>query len=163
MSKTFEEQRPTPVTVIGWAWIILGSFMLLSATGALITYFAGPKPDLSALPDDAPFAGLWRYFWVVAAGQVLLATLGVVAGRRFLKLEKWARGALELASWILLAGLLGFAILWVLNVNAMSAGAGDGFEIGFMAAGVISTLIYGSPVAVMIYFLRSDRVRQAVR
>ena len=146
VSKTFEEPRPTPVTVIGWAWIILGSMMLLSASLALIMQIVAPPPEV---PDDVPFAALWRYFAVFAVGQVMLSVFGIVAGLRFLKLERWARGALEAASWILLASLLGFVIFWVLNVGALMGGedgAGAGFGAVFIVVGVISTLFYATPV-----------------
>lgn len=163
VSKTFVEARPTPVTVIGWAWIILGGMMLLSASLALIMQIAAPPPEL---PDDVPFAWFWRNFAVFAVGQVVLSVFGIVAGRRLLKLERWARGALEVASWILLASVLGFLLFWVLNAGALMGGE-DGAEAGieavfFIVPGVVSTLMYAGPVGVMIYHLRSDRVRSAM-
>jgi hypothetical protein len=152
------------VTVIGWAWIVVGTMMLLSATMGLIGHFAGSGPDPREIPEDVPFAIVWRYIYVWMTAQVLLASFGIFAGWRFLQLERWARGALELASWILLAALLAMAIAWIVYVPAMFAGEGDpgqGFAMFYIVVAVLSTVFYGSPVGVMIYFLRSDRVRKA--
>jgi hypothetical protein len=156
----FEEKRPTPVTVIGWAWIIIGSLMLLSATGSLMMQFVTPMPDPSALGDDVPFAKIWRYFRVLLAGQVVFASAGVFAGIRFLRLEKWARTALEVASWVLLTGLVSFVIVWVSTVMGMEAA--QGFAFVYIAVGIMSTLMYGVPIGLMIHHLRSKRVREAV-
>lgn len=157
--KTFVEARPTPVTVIGWAWVIVGGMMLLSASLVLIMQIVAPPPELA---EDVPLAWFWRHFALFAVGQVAFSTFGIVAGRRFLKLERWARGALEVASWIVLGLVLSFLVVWVLNAGAM-LGADDGIGAGVLIVpGVISTLMYAGPVGVMIYHLRSERVRNAM-
>lgn len=164
MKKTFTEARPTAVTVIGWAWIILGAFMLLSAGMGLVMSLTVPPPDPALLDGEAPFAGIWRYFWLLATVQLGVAGLGVFAGLRLLALQSWARTALELLSWLAILALVGYAIFWVINSYAVVGAEADelGFARVFAFAGVGVTMIYAVPVGFMIYHLRSAKVRAAV-
>ena len=184
MTKSFQEVRPTPVTVIGWAWIVIGSVMLMSACGGLVMTLVSPINSSAADLTDVPFAVLWRNLQLLVCAQIVVAIVGVVSGKRFLALKASARTALELLSWLLLVSLVGFAMLWVTNalgmgntgaaaqpvgeavgnIEQVEPGGDSGFNINiiFAAMGVLMTLMYSVPVGLMIYHLRSAKVREAM-
>ena len=86
----YEEKRPTCVTVIGWAWSILGGLMCLSAIFALLgSLMMGEMMGEGVQGhSDGPF--VFRILPVLAIVQVGVGVLGLVAGINFLKLRAWS-------------------------------------------------------------------------
>ncbi|WP_146157530.1 sodium/proton-translocating pyrophosphatase [Enhygromyxa salina] len=166
MPPTFQEPRPTPVTVIGWAWIVIGALMLVSATISFIASMAvglpAPPPPTAGTPE-LPFSSIWKWFPVLVAGQCVFSIVGIVAGRGFLALQARARTTLEILSWILCVLLIAFAVSWIANWAAVGS-SDDPFGPGMIGAvmGVLICLMYGAPVGLMIYHLRSPKVRAAL-
>ena len=141
----FAEKRPTAVSVIGWAWIVLGGLMLLSAGSALVlTSFYGGF--------SFPFAlNTYRLFSVL---ELVVGSCGLVAGVSFLKLRLWSRIALETLSWLAIAGILASSVGLMFSVPGLPA--------LFIGVAIGMSLLYCVPLGLMLRALRSDKVRDAL-
>jgi hypothetical protein len=159
----YQEKRPTCVTVIGWAWIILGGLMFLSS---IIGLFASISINQSLQADPEAtkeIPAMFKYFSFIAVGQMGMALLGFIAGINFLKLKMWARNVLEVLTWLLLLFILGFMVYWEFNWIAMtSEHAPHGFDIMGAAMGIVITGIYGIPLGIMVKYLRGNKVNNAI-
>lgn len=155
----YQEKRPTSVTVIGWAWIIIGGLMCLSAAMALFgSVMMGQMPQ-----HDIKDPLFFRMIPFLAIVQVGLAALGLVSGINFLKLKAWARSALEALTWLLLLCILGFMVFWIINWVSMTSGHGPrGFDVMGVVMGIVITAIYGVPLGIMVKYLRGARVKDAI-
>ena len=149
--------RPTSVSVIGWAWLILGSFLILSGTGALL---AGSAIAISPREEVPPMLSL---FLLVAALQVAGGALGAVSGFQLLRLRSWARAVLEALTWPLLLGFLLFAPLVLFGILAGSPGVGGPELVGTVMVCAANAAIFGVPLGLMLKSLRSDELRAALR
>lgn len=159
-----ERKPPTCVTVIGWVWIILGAFMCFSAIMGLLVFLmmnqlaAGSYPRMKA--ETPAFV---RIFPLLTLAQVGLASVGVVAGVKLLKLQAWARAALEGLTWLFLTFTVGFGVFWVITwCSTSSRGGPSGFEILGAVMGVVSLAFYGVPMGVVLKFLRGKTVKEAM-
>lgn len=155
----YREKRPTCVTVIGWAWIIIGGLMCFSAIMALISSImmgmgAQDEPDLPLI---------FRLFPLIAIVQIGFAALGLISGIHFLKLRSWARHALEMLTWLCLLFLLAFMVYWVYEWLSMPSGGSTGFGILGAVMGVVITAIYTIPLGIMLKYLRGETVKNAIR
>ena len=153
------EKRPTFVTVIGWAWIIIGSLMCLSA--AMVFFIPFMVGDI--VQDGSEIPLIFKIFPVLALVQISVAVLGIVSGVNFLKLKPWSRNVLEVLTWFLLIFIIGFGIFWVYNWNSVISGDGQlGLNLIplFMGIGIIG--IYGFPLGIMLKYLRGKKVRDAI-
>ncbi len=98
--RMFLEKRPTCVTVIGWAWIVIGGLACLSVIWiVLLTYVV--EPGFGA-PDALRHGGT-AIVWFGLIPLLLLieaafGVLGLVAGINFLKLKAWSRKVLLVLS-----------------------------------------------------------------
>ena len=153
------KSRPTSVTVIAWAWIVIGGLMVLSAAFGLLAYAVMPANALQG--KDIP--AIFRFFPLLALLQIVFAALGITAGINLLKLCAWARTVLEIQSWLLLGLTLGYMVFWVDNWLSMTSGQTPaGFAILGAVMGAVITFIYAIPLAIMLWFLRGRTVRDAV-
>jgi len=173
--------RPTMVTVLGWIWIALGSFMTL--TSLMVLMFSIGLSELmhgevvrdagmSGVPGAGLMVWVFGHFNLLAAGQLFIAILVLVAGVQLLHLRRWARVFLEAVCWLGLAYMVSFGVwwgfVWVGMAGQIPAGAPDapsaalmsGFGVGFMAMVV---LFYAVPTGALIWFLRHETVRGAVK
>jgi hypothetical protein len=159
-----EKKRPTCVSVIGWVWIILGAFMCFSAVMGLFAslmmgQMAGADPEM-----QSEMPAFVRFFPLLAIAQVGLAILAIVAGVKFLKLQAWARAALEGLTWFFLTFIVGFGIFWVIMWCSMSSRGGPpGFTIFGAVMGVASLAFYGVPMGIVLKFLRGQTVKEAMQ
>jgi hypothetical protein len=129
----YQEKRPTCVTVIGWVWIVLGGLMLFSGFMALL----GSLLIRDVMQGGPAMPSYFKFYPVLVAVQLIVATLGLVAGVNFLKLKPWSRGILEGVTWTLLVFVVGYVIFWVASWLALSAGHGaEGFRVMGAAMGV---------------------------
>lgn len=158
MTKTFQEARPTPVSVIGWAWIIIGAAMISSAGMGLLASTSMPTPS-EGETSPVPFAWIWDHFAALATVQIGVGALGIVAGKSLLGLRAWARTVAEALSWLLGAMLLMIAIAIPMQIS--STMGGEGPIVMFVIMSVFPAVLYGVPVGLMIHHLRSAKVREA--
>jgi hypothetical protein len=155
----YQEKRPTCVTVIGWAWIIIGGLMCLSATMALFSSVM--IGEMAKDEPDMPF--IFKIFPLLAIVQIGAAVLGLVSGINFLKLKAWARSVLEGLTWLLLVFILGFMVFWVFNwISTTSSHGPSGFGMMGAVMGVVITGIYGVPLGIMLKYLRGPKVKNAI-
>ena len=159
----YQEKRPTCITVIGWAWIIIGGLMFLSAIMALfsavmIDRAAGADPE--ALRD---MPTIFKFIPLLASIQMAVAVTGLIAGINFLKLKKWSRNILEILTWVLVVFIAGFGIYWEYGWLSMTSGHGPrGFDIMGAVMGLIVLGFYGIPLVFMLKYLRGDKVKNAL-
>ncbi len=159
----YQERRPTCITVIGWAWIIIGSLMCFSAAMAL---FSSVMIDhMSHMSPEAQrnMPVVFRYFTLLAVIQLGVAITGLFSGINFLKLKAWSRSILEILTWILLLSILGFVFYLEYRWLFMSSGHGPrGFDIIGAVMSVAFIGFYGVPLGIMIKYLRGDKVKNAI-
>lgn len=156
----YREQRPTCVTVIGWAWIVIGILMCISAVMAVL--ISSMMMDVLRDQPDVPF--IIELFPLLFAVQLVVGVLGIFAGVHFLRLRTWARTTLEVLSWSLLVLLVGFLVLWMINWLSMAARhGGDGFALMGAVVGLLSTALYVVPLGIMLRYLRGPKVREAMQ
>jgi len=144
--RVFVEKRPTAVSVIGWAWIVIGGLAALSALSNLQLMFV--------MRDQDGFFTRW------AAGlafQSLLGGVGLYAGIRFLRLDARARRVLEYLTWILVVA----TVAWVVGAFIFIIPA---LEDMLALAPIIAAAaaMYGVPLYFMLKGLRSQRVKDAM-
>jgi hypothetical protein len=144
----FEEPRPTVVSVVGWAWLVLGVLLVAGGIAAIAI--------LLVAPEARSVRGILRIG--SATVELPMGVVGFIAARAFLRLAPWSRSALEVLSWLLLVGMLASTVGMLLQ-----AGSPEQFGSWMMAGvGLVSVLVYGTPVALMIRSLRSQKVRSAM-
>ena len=154
------EKRPTCVTVIGWAWIIIGSLMCFSAIIALFSFLMIQTQHEACQNMPAIFGG---FFPLIVVVQIGIAVLGIVSGINFLNLKSWSRNVLELLSWLLLFFTLGFIVFWVSNwISITSSHDFHSFNIIGAVMGIVIFGIYSVPLGIMVKYLRCDKVKNAV-
>ncbi len=155
----YQEKRPTCVTVIGWAWIIIGGLMCFAAVmGSLGSVIIGQMSE-----DDPEVPFIVRIFPFIAVAQIGVGALGLVSGVNFLKLKSASRTVLEVLSWLLLLFVIGFGIFWMHGWLSMTFDhAPTGFGLMGAIMGVVITVIYVIPLAIMLKYLRGDKVRNAM-
>lgn len=160
----YQEKRPTCVTVIGWAWAILGVLMCVAAVMAFFGW-CFILTDISNThtrnQQNAPVM-FWA-FPLAFVGQIVVASLGIVAGINFLRLRSWSRGVLEVLTWLLLIFDVGFGLFWVAGwIVITSRDSPLAFSIMGSVIGTVSIVIYGIPLGFMLKYLRGDTVRNAM-
>ena len=159
-------QRPTSVTVIGWAAIGLGCLSVFSGAGALAVSAVMSRMEGFPPQPDPYFPTSWfTHIRAVAVVQIPLAALAAWAGFAFLRLRPWSRAALEVYAWVSLALLLAFTIEWVLLGLAIRKAIGhetsSSFPLGlFTMNGFISMLAFATVNVIVIRTLRSRQVRE---
>ena len=158
------EKRPTCVTVIGWAWIIIGGFMCLSAIlGLFGSLMLGQMSKAEPAPDKA-MSALLRFFPFMAIVQIIVAVFSIIAAISFLRLKSWSRNALEALTWLLLLFVVGFMVFWEVSwMTSTSSNAPTGFSMIGAVMGVVISAIYVIPLGIMLKFLRGEKVRTAVK
>jgi len=159
----YQEKRPTCVTVIGWAWIIIGALMCFSAVMGLFTSVMIRQVSTAHPDAHRNMPGLFRFFPMVALVQIGVAVFGIVSGISFLKLRAWSRNALEVLTWLLLLFVAGFMVFWVVNWFSITSRRDlDAFSIIGAVMGVVASTVYGIPLGIMLKFLRGDKVKTAI-
>jgi hypothetical protein len=165
VSGVYQEKRPTCVTVIGWAWIIQGALMCISAVMALFAFNMMISQISAASPDaNQNLPAFFRFFPLLAIIQICVAVFGIISGVNFLKLKPWSRNALEILTWLVLVFVVVFMLFWVGSWLSMtSSHAPIGFSIMGAVMGVVVSAVYGVPLGIMLKFLRGDKVKMALK
>ena len=147
------------MTVIGWAWIIIGSFMCLSA--AMVFFIPFTIGDIAQDGSEIPL--IFKILPILAIVQIGVALLSVVSGVNFLKLKPWSRNVLEVLTWFFLIFIIGFGVFWVYNwFSVISEHNQRGLSLVpiFMSIAIIG--IYGFPLGIMLKYLRGNKVRDVM-
>jgi hypothetical protein len=186
-----EQKRLVSVTVIGWIFIAVAALGILSGLMTLLMYasmkqiegFEFPPsredmlgPATSEMPPVlvAVFGAVpvfFRYFDAMIIFQILFAIFTLIAGIQFLKLQAWARAALEFISWWGLVGLICFYAFWLavwisvgrmMSAIPMAEGGPPPFFLVFGGiAATLTLLFWAIPHIVVIKFLRGRTIREA--
>jgi len=158
-AKTHLQKRPTCVSVIGWAWIIIGVNLFLSCVLGLSAWLM--IGAMSETELDRPF---FRILPLICVLLLAMAVSGLVAGVHFLRLKAWARTVLEVLTWLFLVYTTAFIVFWLIGWFAATSGYGprDPGEIIGAVIGVIIAAGYGVPFIIMLKYLRGDTVRNAI-
>jgi hypothetical protein len=163
----YQEKRPTCVTVIGWVWIIQGAFMCFSAVMALFASVMMISQIPATIPNDPEnqnLPAIFRFFPLLAIVQIGAALFGIISGVNFLKLKPWSRNALEILTWLVLVFVVGFMLFWVGSWLPMTSNnAPIGFSMMGAIMGVVISGFYGIPLGIMLKFLRSNKVKTALK
>jgi hypothetical protein len=167
--------RPTSVTVIGWLFVGFGALALLGGIFGTIMSFLIPFPDepaakmIDAPPPFRLMSRLFDYFGFLAAAQVAVAIIMICSGVAFLRLQSWARTAIEAVTWLGLTYNLAFGAFWIWAVVTMwrevpaEAGEAAMFFPVFIAFGAAMIVAFSIPPIVIIRVVRGHTVRTAVK
>jgi hypothetical protein len=165
--------RPTAVTVIGWAAIGVGCYVILGVPVFLSSVRSGSElfahtawltvgePPHSRLAPGALLAGVLG----IAFGVFL-----VLSGHHLLRLRAWARAALEVAAWVGLVGGVAWVVAGVFRfasgLHLLPLGAREAIPVrvlvvvGLVLRGAIAVPL-AAVCAIGIRALRSKAVRDA--
>ena len=156
-------ERPTCVTVIGWAWIVVGGLMCFSAAMGILGSLSMGEMMRSFPESHQEVPTFVRLFPLIALVQVCGGALGLVSGVHFLKAKEWARRVLVLLTAVLLVFVVGFGIFWLIMWGSMTSGhAPAGFAAVGLIMGVFNTALFGVPLGIMLKYLVGDRVKMAM-
>ena len=164
-------RRPRAVTAIGRTWLVAGIFLFAVAVVDVIiwTVLRPAMPTLLGYatqrdPSLRFLAPLFEHYATVKVIEAIFAAGAAISAYHFLNLRRWARAALEAASWLYLTYLAAFACLALtLGRRALDPAAVPGPHarerlIGGAGIGVL--LVAG--LIWMIVLLRSRKVRDAM-
>ncbi len=157
--KLFIEKRPTAVSVIGWFWIIVGFFTALASVASLLQDPPSESLIQEMAKDSPVMARALRHYFVGALLQFVVGQVFIFSGIGFLRLRAWARTALEVVSWLV---VVFFAAIMVDVLVMMHTYLKDGALPCGVIGCVLGSAFYFGPVGLMLYFLRSRKVREAV-
>lgn len=121
--------KPVAVKLLGWLFILVAVFMLLTggaAIGSVLIAGTSGRNEIEAAFEGAPAmynvaAGFARYFVAAAALQTVLALLVFFAAVEFMRLRAWARSALEVFSWFSVLFVVSMGVMWVRSWFAMAS------------------------------------------
>jgi len=84
-------------------------------------------------------------------------------GVKFLSLKAWTRPVLETLTWLLLIFVMGSGIFWVFTWLSMTSAQGPrGLDMIGAVMGAVITAINGIPLAIMLKYLRGEKVKGAL-
>ncbi len=173
MSEQIRKQVPTGIRVTAWMWIIsaalVGAGEVLGAlVESMVQQLAGPgagvPPELAGLVASA------AKFGVEDVLQIAAAVVGLWAGFALLRLEAWARTAIEVLTWLTLAYTLERGIFWTVAWKTVSGEVAQDAGIPVdqnvlqsagTATGIVLTIVFAVPLVLMIRYLRGAEARAA--
>ena len=170
------QQRPGSIPIIAWTWIIGGMLMLLLGIFTLVAVprmselmsQVGGQRHMSA--SMGMRLAVSNYIVGLTVIQSALSIAAILAGVYFLKLRAWARGMLELLSWLTLISVIGMGFIWLplwmaasedLLPNVTAVDMHKVKMIGAAVGGVV-VIVAAIPLIVMIKSLRGKAVRAAM-
>jgi len=167
-------ERPRPITVIGWLWLVASALRVLQSALSYVIWRAGGLdrglPPLLLGRVQMPHAvdTMIRHLGTAILGQGLVAAAIGWSAWKLLELRPWARVAIEAAAWA-------FLLLTVLLVALLIVGFTGGLpgpewhseawgsparRVGLVCGvGLPAMGLFGAT----IYFLRRPDVRRAFR
>ena len=152
-----QKRRPTCVTVIGWAWIVGGASWVVIGGVSFSVWLAICDQLRPPIPWFVP---------LIALVTIAVGVFSMVAGVYFHRLKRWARAALEVLTWLLVAYMalcaIGFAcvfVFWYITKSGDDSARFSGFATSVFVA---SLVLYGTPIVIVLKCLRGDTVRDAI-
>ncbi|UCC49092.1 MAG: hypothetical protein JSV41_02620 [Gemmatimonadota bacterium] len=172
-------QRPRHVAVIvlGILFMIQGLLGLFGGTASVLFWAAlRAAPVRPGLPGDvAPIARTMlsfpTYAWAVGLPMFAMGALTLAAAIAFVLLRPWGRSALEIVAWVGALCCTAFGFWWAtgwLQVTSWarqheaSGGPPPFLDAVGVAVGAATTIVGLIVAALVIWFLRSRTVREAM-
>jgi hypothetical protein len=155
---------PTVVKVLGGIWLGIGVLMVASSLTGFASFLMIKSTMEQKDISDAPV--IFHYFHLLLIIQLFFAVFVIYSSYKFLKLKAWARKAIEVVNWLGLLYVVGFGIFWEITLlfkrlGFAESGSFNGLTILMAVMGIFIIAAFGVPLAVMIHFLRSQKVREA--
>jgi len=158
---TVNSQRPTSVTVIGWFWIVVGGMMCIGAIFALSGLLRIQRGTVDLTQGEKQF---FKLMMLPATGELAAGLVAIVSAIHFLRLRYWARTVLEVLTWLVLASTGGFAVLFFGSFGGFGPFEGFGpLDSSFVVLSAVILVTYAAPFAVVLYHLRTDKLKNALR
>lgn len=165
--------RPRIVSAIGWVWFVLSALLFLrSLVDIAVWRFLRPAtPTLLGLiderrPENRYVRPLLRYILEYKAVEAFVAAIVVVVAWRFLRLDRWARPALQAVCGFAIAYALAFATFWawlwpkVAAQRAADTGrAVPGLAPGGLVVGIAVCVLVAAGLVWVIAYLSRPAVR----
>jgi len=154
-------RRPTSVTVIGWFWIVVGGMMCIGAIFALLGLLRIQRGSVHLTQGESQFVKLMM---LPATAQLAAGLVAIVSAIYLLRLRYWARTVLEVLAWLVLAFTGGFAVLFFGSFGGFGPFEEIGtLETSFVVLSAVILVTYAAPFAIVLYHLRSDKLKNALR
>ncbi|TNF54838.1 hypothetical protein EP227_03660 [bacterium] len=163
-------KRPGLVLAIGWGFIVLAIFMILSGLSGLPSA-AFMEEVVSDVPEAdtgyRKFPALFKVFLfsikhitALSLLCIFIALVVLVTGVFFLKMKSWARTVLEIFSWFALVFIVSIGILWA---DAWVGGhdPSASFSMFGVTMGLVIMLFYAAVPVTALVLLRYRSVRAA--
>jgi len=171
--------RPASVSVVGWVFILVAGFMLLTGGASLAAALLVERAGGGAYPaafEGAPAmfhvaVSFIAHFGALAALEVVAAVAVFVAAVKFMKLRAWARTALEAFTWLSVFFLVAAGIVLVNSWMKMASGMPPALTapLSPRAFTVLGAALWGAFIMALIVCagfvlsaLRAREVREAV-
>jgi hypothetical protein len=157
---------PGSVTFLGVLWLLAAAGALTWGMGLIFVFgvvdrfTAGGLSGMPGAPSAArPLQWMFHHYLVSGLALFALSSAALVAGVRFLRLESWARWALEVGGWF--AFVLSLAIgLWPSHFWEKTWSS---VEVGSLFSSLAEVTLCGVLPAVFVLLLRSRPVIAAFR
>ncbi len=159
--------RPRIVTVIGWVWLVVGAQRCaVGLLGLLVWKVGGARDLVPFVASHAPVAidASVRYATEIMVAQTLAAGFLAYAAFELLRLKRWAKTTIEVASWIGVALSVGtgvFVYATTARVAAATPEAAETIRIVGVAAGLGVAVVGAVLFAATIFLLRRPAVAAA--
>lgn len=149
------DSRPTEVTVLG----VIGAVVGLKLTLLGISVFQ----LLAIMMKSHEWPGVLNFIVSVSLLQTPVSAVGCVAGFNLLYRREWARSALEVVNWIAFAFVTASSMRLLYAYTSMKSQEGwDANGVVMVIFGLLAGMTAISLPVIMIDYLRSDTVRQAM-
>ena len=149
--------RPRAVTAIAWGWLAIGAIL---AAGGVSSALDPPLEIKEADILDFPFA----HPVLFGAILELLALTSILASLALLRLRKWGARVIEVAAWLGLVYLAGFAVfavcflaLLLFRTDIMQFQ--PWFPPAFAGVLVFNLAVLGTPLLLTVRHLRRRQTR----
>jgi len=104
----------------------------------------------------------FHVFIVIGIFQTGFGILGFIGGRKFLELKAWSRDLLEILTWFVLILIPSWPGLLMYFFMRMERPRFDVFDFMMMGMAMSMLLMHMIPIGIMLKYLRSATVRNAM-
>jgi hypothetical protein len=162
-------KRPGMVLALGIGFIVFASILFLNGLGGLVRAMIIQEIDfdnMETMMTEMPaFFGVLLYvlqnLMVLSLLLTIIAVMVLVSAIYLLKLKVWAKQALEVFSWAVLAFIFIGGFLWVDVWSETSGSSEASFSLFGAGVGIIAALINAAIPITALILLRHRTVREA--